>query len=126
MMNQAILKHEGDLVLALWQVECSLRFVANEVKTSQARVDIQSSDAKAVVVVPKPGRRLAVGIRRWPWIELWAVRAVFALRSEPGFWVAIVVGHCAGAVEMRNIADRRERQLGPVDGMIDGKQMRSG
>jgi hypothetical protein len=79
-----------------------------------------------VIVIPESGGRLAVGIDGGARVELRSVGAIFALRGEPCFGIAVVIRHGAGAVEVRDVADRRERRFSSVDGVIDRKKMRWG
>ena len=115
-MEEAILQHERNLVLAAGKIQCPFSFIANEIKACQACVDIETGDAEAMIVIPESSRGLAVWVGRRPGIEFWAM---LTLCREPCFGVAIVVGQDAGSVEVGNVADIRNRGLGPVNGVID-------
>ena len=103
-MEEAVLQHKWDLELTLWKVQRLLCVLANEIKASRTRVDVQSGDTEAVIVIPECGGGLAVRVKGRASVEF---GSVFAGCCEPSLRVSVVAGQNTGAVKMGDIADRR-------------------
>lgn len=122
-VEETVLQHKWHLELAAGKVQCPFGFVSDEIKASQASIDIEAGDAHAVIVIPQRSGGLAIGIERWSRIEVWTV---FVVRREPGFRIAIVVRQNARSVDVRDIAYLWDGRLGSVDGMVDTQKMLGG
>lgn len=119
-MKKTVLQHEGDFKLTLREVQRPLGFVTNQIEARETGVDIKSGDAKGVIVVPECGRGLAIRVGRWTRVE---VRAVLAVRGEPGLRIAVIIWQRACTMKVSDIANRSDSRFCSVDRVIDREKM---
>ncbi len=119
----SVLDHERDFVGTTGKVEGVFLIVANHVEVGQSGIDIETSDAESMIVIPEHAGGLLVRV-----VGGIGARdgAGFAIGGEPGVGVAVTLRQDLSAVNVRHGADFRNVFLGAVDGVVDGKEVFGG
>ena len=111
-----VVEDNGDLVLALGEVESVFVLVADEEHAEEAGVGVDAVDAHRVVVVPEGGGILLQGI----------VRDFGVAGGEPVFGVAVALGARLGAMDVDDGTDLGDVLAGAVQGVVDGEEVLGG
>ena len=113
LLEQPIVNHERDFERAFGKIERVFEIVANEEQAEHAGIDVQPVDAHGVVVIPKRGSILAVGIEVGPRLS----------GNVPILRIAVALGRSLGAMDMDHAANFGRVDFGAVQAVVDRQEM---